>query len=231
MDKYLMGRTFEGKGEQPLMLVENKQYIHYNKGSVIMYALSDFIGEEKLNAAIRSYLEKNRYSGPIYTNSIELVDYIRRAVPDSLAYLTSDMFEKITLYENFVKSMSYKQLPNKTYSVSISVGSAKFYADSRGKQTSAKVNDYMDVGIFGSTTKDGKETEKQLLLHRIKMDQPEKTFRFVVKDKPESAGIDPYLKLIDRNPDNNRYKFGEKPVIPDLNTESRNANFIQVKSE
>lgn len=220
MDKYLNGRTFEGKGELPLMLVENQQYIHYNKGSVIMYALRDFIGEEKLNAAIRAYLQKTRFSGPIYTNSVEFVEYIRRAVPDSLAYLTADMFEKITLYENYVKALNYQQLPDKTYKVTVSVGSTKYHADSTGKQTTAKVNDYMDIGIFGKTSTNGKETEKQLLLQRVKIDQPEKTFSFIVKEKPVSAGIDPYLRLIDRKPTNNQYKFGETPVKPDLKNES-----------
>lgn len=216
MDKYLMGRTFEGKGELPLMLVENQQYIHYNKGSIIMYALRDFIGEEQLNAAIRGYLQKNRFYGPMYTNSVEFVDAIRKVVPDSLAYLVADMFEKITIYENYVKSLSLKPLANQKYAVTLTVGSAKFYADSIGQQTTATVKDYMDIGIFGTTKTGGKETEKQLLLQRIKMDAPEKTFSFVIAEKPTSAGIDPYLKLIDRTPGNNKYKFGETPTIPDL---------------
>jgi ABC-2 type transport system permease protein len=214
MDKYLMGRTFEDKGELPLMLVENQQYIHYNKGSLIMYALRDYIGEEKLNSAIRAYLGKTRFSGPIYTNSVEFVDYIRRAVPDSLSYLIPDMFEKITLYENYIKQLSYQAMPDKRYKVKLTVGSAKFYADSLGKLTSAKVNDYIDIGIFSGNG--GKEStdEKQLLLKRIKMDQPEKTFEYIVNEKPEHAAIDPYLLLIDRNRENNKCKFGEKPEKP-----------------
>lgn len=216
MDKYLLGRTVEGKGELPLMLTENQQYIHYNKGSIIMYALKDFIGEDSLNAAIRAYLNKTKFSGPIYTNSVEFVDYIRRAVPDSLSYLVGDMFEKITIYENYVKSLSYKQLPDKSYKVTLTVGSAKFYSDSVGKQKAAKVNDYMDVGVFTSATVKGSETEKQLLLQRIKMDKPEQTFEFIVKEKPVSAGIDPYLKLVDRTPKNNKYKFTETPSKPNL---------------
>lgn len=230
MDKYLLGRTFEGKGELPLMLTENQQYIHYNKGSVIMYALKDFVGEEVLNAAIRAYLNKTKFAGPIYTNSVEFVDYIRRAVPDSLSYLVGDMFEKITLYENYVKSLSYQQLPDKSYKVTLTVGSAKFYSDSVGRQKATKVNDYMDVGVFTSVAVKGKETEKQLLLQRIKMDKPEKTFEFIVSEKPVSAGIDPYLKLVDRTPKNNKYKFGETPSKPNLK-EGNVADFIQIGAD
>jgi aminopeptidase N len=43
-DNYLRGRGQEGIGELPLMRVEDQQYIHYNKGSVVMYALRALIG-------------------------------------------------------------------------------------------------------------------------------------------------------------------------------------------
>ena len=225
MDKYLQGRTIEGKGEMPLMLTENQQYIHYNKGSVVMYALKDFIGEEKLNAAIRAYLNKNKFGGPIYTNSIEFVDYIRNATPDSLRYLITDLFEKITIYENYVKALSVQQLPNKSYKVNITVGSAKFYSDQLGKATKASVNDYMDIGIFGNNTDKGKTSDKVLLMQRIKMNKPEQSFEFILQEKPTSAGIDPYLKLIDRTPKNNTYKFGETPSKPNLDPTSNTMTF------
>src|SRR5262249_21032096 len=41
MHQYLTGRGDERQKELPLALVENQPYIHYNKGSVAMYALQD----------------------------------------------------------------------------------------------------------------------------------------------------------------------------------------------
>lgn len=216
MDRYLMGRTAEWRGELPLMLCENQQYIHYNKGSVVMYALMDFLGEETLNGAIRAYLDKTKFSGPPYTNSIAFVEQIKAVTPDSLQYLVEDLFERITLYENYVKSLEYKRLPDSSYKVTLIVGSAKFYADSMGKQTKADVKDYMDIGIFGMKETKGVKKETVLTMQRVRMVKPEMTFEFIVPEKPESAGLDPYLKLIDRTPKNNTYKFGEKPETPDL---------------
>lgn len=219
MDKYLLGRTMENKKEVPLMLCENQGYIHYNKGSVIMYALRDYLGEERLNTALKAYIERYKFQEPPYTNAIEFVDYLRAATPDSLKYIIKDMFETITIYENYVKDLSYSATPDGKYQVSLTVGSAKFRADSLGKNTRVPVADYMDVGIFaGINTKGG---AKELLLQRIKMDKPEKTFTFVVNEKPLSAGIDPYHKLIDRAPDNNTWKFGSKP--PKANTDAKEA--------
>jgi ABC-2 type transport system permease protein len=224
MDNYLGGRTVEGKGELPLMYCENQQYIHYRKGSVVMYAMQDLIGEKVLNGAIKAYLDSNRFKGPLYPNAIELVTNIKRATPDSLQYAITDMFEKITIYENYVKALAYKELPGKKYEVTLTVGSAKYYSDSIGKQKDAVVNDYMDIGIFSENKAENKLKEKPLILQKIKMDKPEKTFTYIVNEKPYSAGIDPYLKLIDRTPDNNSSQFGKTPKIPDLDKSSKKSS-------
>ncbi|NIP83898.1 MAG: ABC transporter permease subunit, partial [Gemmatimonadetes bacterium] len=52
LDQYLQGRGGERIEELPLRLVENQGYIHYNKGSLAMYALRDHLGEDVLNARI-----------------------------------------------------------------------------------------------------------------------------------------------------------------------------------
>jgi ABC-2 type transport system permease protein len=221
MDSYLIGRTVERKGEKPLMLCEAQQYIHYNKGSVILYGLKDLLGEEKLNTAIKAYLETFRFKGPLYANTVALVNEIKSVTPDSLYYAVNDMLENITLYENYVKTLQYKELPDKKYEVTLTVGSAKFYADSLGKQTKTYVSDYMDIGVFSKNNDTKGAKEKQLVLRKIKMDAPEKTFKFMVDEKPFSAGIDPYLKLIDRTPDNNTAEFGKSPKVPNTEDDSK----------
>ncbi|MBM3442315.1 MAG: hypothetical protein FJX89_06385 [Bacteroidetes bacterium] len=217
MDRYLLGRVGEWRGEMPLMLVENQQYIHYNKGSVVMYALQDYLGEARLNGAIRTYLEKTRFSGPPYTNSIDFVDHIRAVTPDTLQYLVTDLFEKITIHENYVKALDTSRLPDGRYRVTLTVGSAKFYADSLGRERKVKVADLIDVSVFGTRMERGKERQVTLASQRVWMDKPEKTFEWLLKEKPHSAGIDPNHLLIDRNAKNNTARFGEKPVVPDLN--------------
>jgi aminopeptidase N len=57
LDMYLSGRGGELVEELPLELVERQPYIHYRKGSLVLYALKDAIGEERLNRALRRYVE------------------------------------------------------------------------------------------------------------------------------------------------------------------------------
>ena len=54
LDTYLTQRTFETKRENALMYNDGQGYIHYQKGSLIFYALSDYIGEKVLNETYTS---------------------------------------------------------------------------------------------------------------------------------------------------------------------------------
>ena len=222
LNKYLIGRATEKKKELPIMLAENQQYIHYNKGCLIMYALKDYIGEDSVNSALKRYIKKVAFQNPPYTTSKEFVANMKLSTPDSMQYVIKDLFEDITVYENYVKDLKSVKQPNGKYKVTLTVGSAKFKADSLGKSKAVAVNDWMDIGIFTQQDVNGKKTDKELLLQKIKMDKPVKTFEFMVDKEPVSAGLDPYNKLIDRIPDNNRCKFGATPKPADINANSSN---------
>lgn len=215
MNQYLQGRALERKKEMPLMYCENQQYIHYNKGSVIMYALKDYIGEDSLNAALAKYIKKVAYQEPPYTNSVEFVNYLRAATPDSLKYIIHDMFETITLYENKAGKCSYVKLPDGRYKVKMEVECTKMRADSIGKMKKLdQVADWIDIGVFGSKEVNGKKTETELYLKKHLINKEKMSFEFIVNDEPVKVGIDPYNKLIDRNPDNNirSMKDGDVPT-------------------
>ena len=100
LDRYLQGRGRERVREMPLLQVEDQPYIHYCKGSLIMYALRDFIGEDVFNGALRRFMKATAYQEPPYTNSRELLERIREVIPEHLRYFAEDMFETITLYDN-----------------------------------------------------------------------------------------------------------------------------------
>jgi ABC-2 type transport system permease protein len=222
LNKYLLGRATEKKKELPIMFAENQQYIHYNKGCLIMYALRDYIGEDSVNAALKRYIKKVGFQSAPYTTAKEFVANMKLSTPDSMQYVIKDLFEDITVYENYVKELKSVKQADGRYKVTITVGSAKFKADSLGKSKSVAVNDWMDIGIFNQVEVNGKKEDKELLFKKIKMDKSTKSFDFIVNKEPTSAGLDPYNKLIDRMPDNNRCKVGSIPTPPDLDANSAN---------
>ncbi|MEM7551365.1 MAG: M1 family aminopeptidase [Bacteroidota bacterium] len=200
LNSYLIGRTFEQKKEQPLEFVEGQGYIHYRKGSLIMYALQDYIGEDSVNIALKRFVNDWGFKDAPYPTSKDLLGYFKEVTPDSLQYLYKDMFETITLFENKTEEAEFTELPDGKYKVDLTVSSIKYRADSLGTEDSIPLDDWIDIGVFAKD-EDGKD--KLIYLEKKKIDKEENEFEIIVSEKPEKAGIDPINKLIDRNPSDN----------------------------
>ena len=225
LDRYLTDRTFELKRENALMYNDGQGYIHYQKGSLIFYALSDYLGEKKLNNTLSNYVEKVAFQNPPYTTSIDLVNHIKVATPDSLNYLIEDMFETITLYENKAVSAESKKLENGKYQVDFEFMVSKYRNNEKGKifygdrekdsifyktddmrrpKYSVYLNDYIDIGLFGE------DEDNELYLKKHKISSINNKISIILDQKPYEIGIDPYNKLIDVNSDDNRKKINYK---------------------
>jgi len=199
LDRYLRGRSGEVRQEPPLALVQREPYVWYYKGALVMYAMSDYIGEEKLNGALRDFLQKNRYAQGPYPDTRGFVEAIRAATPAELQYMVTDMFDSIVLYENKAVSATYEQTPDHKYRVTLKVRVQKHKADGQGNETPMPLKDLIEVGVFSGT----KEHLKELHLEKKWFTLELNTLEFVVDEKPTFAGIDPYNVLIDREPDDN----------------------------
>ncbi len=195
LDRYLQGRATERKRELPLMLVENQPYIHYNKGSLVMYALREYIGEEALNRALAKYVKAVGFQRPPFTNSIEFVDFIRAETPEKYAYLIEDLFETITLYDNRMLSAKATENGGK-WEVEVEVMSKKFRASESGEETEVELDDWIEIGLLDD---DG----EFLYREKHQLSDEKTTLTVTVDAKPAKAGIDPIVMLVDRNPDDN----------------------------
>ncbi len=195
LDRYLLGRASERDKELPLMLVENQPYIHYAKGSVVMYALREYLGEEALNRALAAYIAKVGFQKPPYTTSIEFVEAIRAQTPPKYAYLIEDLFETITLYDN--RALEAKATANgDRWDVELKLMSTKFRASQSGQETEIPLDDWIEVGVLD-------EDGEFLYREKHQLSAAETTITVTVDGKPYEAGIDPIVMLVDRNPDDN----------------------------
>jgi ABC-2 type transport system permease protein len=228
LDDYLLQRTLERKRENALMYNDGQGYIHYQKGSLVFYALSDYIGEEKLNGALKKYVEKVKFQEPPYTTSIDMVNYIKEVTPDSLQYIIKDMFETVTLYRNRVLEAKTTELENGKFQVDIEFEVLKYRNDEKGRKyygekvgdtlsyktdkmkkpiLSVPLADYIDIGIFTEEEVDGKKQEVELYLKKHKITAINNKITIIVDKKPAEIGVDPYNKLIDTQSDDNRRKL------------------------
>ena len=206
MDRYLSSRGRERLKERPLALVESNQgYIHYRKGSAVMYYLKEMIGEQKINRVLRGLVDKFGYAAAPYPTSLDLIDALRKETPDDLQYIIDDLFHQITLFANRTLEASYVEREDGKFDVTIEVQCQKFQADDQGVETEVPVNDWIEIGAFAKPEK-GRRYGATLHRERVKIDKATQSFTFTVDQVPAKAGVDPFALLIDRMPDDNLKK-------------------------
>jgi aminopeptidase N len=205
LDAYLRRRGGDPVEELPLERVENQQYIHYNKGSLVMYLLQDRLGEDSVNRALRTMLNKYKFKGAPYPRSIELVDAFRKEAkaPEDQALIT-DLFERITIYDLKVGEAKATRRADGKWDVVVPVEAKKSYADGQGNEKPAAFADRIPIGLFTAEPGRGAfDRRNVIVMQRQPVRSGKQVFRFVTNRKPTHAGIDPYNFYIDRDSDDN----------------------------
>jgi ABC-2 type transport system permease protein len=205
LDFYLQGRRKEAAREQPLARVNKQGYIHYNKGSIVMYLIQDRLGEERVNEVLRGLIDRYRFKGAPYARSSDLVDgLLELARTPAERELILDLFYRITLYDLRVKQASVRRLADGQYETTIDIVGGKSYVDEDGNEAQAPLDEQIDVGVFTMRPDDRDfGSEHVLQMQRLSIRAGEQQVRLVTKDKPLYAGVDPYLTFIDRNSNDN----------------------------
>ena len=204
LDRYLRSRGGEVIEELPLDRVENQQYIHYRKGSLVMYRLKDALGEARVNAALSRYVMRYRFKGAPYPRSLDLIAEFRKGASPAENALITDLFQRITLYDVKTRTAATRRLPDGRYETVLTVEAHKLYADGKGKETEAPMNEIAEFGAFSAMPGREKFAASDVLaLQRLPLHTGTQTIRLVTAKKPAFAGADPYNIRIDRNSDDN----------------------------
>lgn len=204
LDQYLRERGGELVEEQPLMRVENQQYIHYRKGSLVFYRLRDEIGEAALNRALKRFLVDKGYQQAPYTTSRELLAYIRAEAPQDKQALITDLFEKIVFYDNRVTEAKAHKRADGQWDVTMTLHLAKMEADGKGKETPRVYDEPVEIAVF-ARAKGAKERDERVLFSDKRVLQgSDPVLTVTVKEQPFDVGVDPYNKMIDRVSRDNR---------------------------
>lgn len=192
LSHYLDGRGLEPNQEYPLYRVEHQPYIYYDKGGQVMYTLAQYVGEHKIDAALAAFDRAYKFHGAPYPTTLDMLRYLRAATPPRYAYLISDDFTHITLYDARPVRAAYVEMPDGRYRVTLTVDVAKYRADGKGEERRVGLDDWLYLGVRSGAG-------QYLYLQRRQITAPEMTFSVTVDGKPAMAGIDPLDMLINRD--------------------------------
>ncbi|MEM7246652.1 MAG: M1 family aminopeptidase [Acidobacteriota bacterium] len=203
LDMYLHGRSLEAKKEVPLLRVENQHYIHYQKGSLVMYRLRQLLGEDVVNEALKSYIEEVGFQEPPYTTARDFLAQLRAVTPPKYQETVTDLFERVVLYENAVEEATWVENVDGGYEVELTFTAKKLHADELGEQTEVELGDWIEIGV--------RDSLYRLLyreLHHVS--EAETRLTLTVPKRPWTVSVDPLCLLVDRDPNDNEIRVREK---------------------
>ena len=189
--KYINSRKGEPYYERPLSKVAGYQSsIYYQKGGVSMKALANYLGKELIFNTLKKVIDSYAFQRAPYPTTLEFENILD--VPDSLKYYADDMLNKITFYDNDVREATYERNEDLEYFLAAKIEGEKFYANGKGEEMAAEMNDWVEVGIY---TTDNEE----IYLNKIQIKGGEHVYHFKLDRKPAKIVIDPYYSLIDKD--------------------------------
>ena len=178
-------------------------YLSYRKGPFALYALSEYIGDERVNEALRRLLEKHRPEEAPLATTLDLYRELQAVTPDSLQYLLHDLFEVNTYWELETERATAEPTGEGAWQVTLDVRARKVVVDEAGAETERPMNDWVEIGVFAPAEKGHEELSAPLYVQKHRIRSGEQTITVTVPRKPVRGGIDPNHLLIDLETDDN----------------------------
>ncbi|MEI5640261.1 MULTISPECIES: ABC transporter permease/M1 family aminopeptidase [unclassified Pseudoalteromonas] len=200
LDSYLRGRGSDPYEERALARTVGQQYIHYNKGSVVMLALHDLLGEQRLNRALREFLDDYRFRTDVFPTTLDFLTYLKDGASEQEQVFIEDQFNAITLYELKLADVEVQEAvqEGELHTMTLTVNAAKKHADGEGNEEEIPLNQEIDIALFSADPNTIQSDETLLYLQKHVITSGENKIELKVKELPKFAGVDPFVKLIDK---------------------------------
>jgi ABC-type transport system involved in multi-copper enzyme maturation permease subunit len=169
-------------------------YAGYRKGPFAFYALSEYVGEARMNAALKTLIEKKTKPMPALATTLDLYRELEAATPDSMRSLLYDLFAVNTWWRFDTKKATAVQTSDGKWQVTFDIDAHKTRADSTGREHEVPIQELVELAVFAPAGA-GEVLGKPLYLGRHHLEPGRQTITVTVSEKPARGGIDPYNLL------------------------------------
>jgi hypothetical protein len=183
------------------LLRANDRFLYYRKGPLVLYAVREYVGAERVEAALRRLFERHGSRKPPLPTTLDLYRELQAVTPEELQYLLADLFEANTYWELAAKRVEAERTGTGEWRVTLDVRARKVVVDEAGVETEVPMDDLVEVGVFAAAGDGEPGVPPYLRMHRVR--SGEQRITLTVPWEPARAGIDPRNLLIDVEPGDN----------------------------
>lgn len=181
------------RGEPLLQALD--PYLSRRRGPLAMVALSEYVGEDRVNGAIRRLIETHDAPGAPPATTLDLHRELRAVTPDSLGYLLHDLFEVNALWHLETERATAEPIGDGAWRVTLDVRARKTVYEATGEVREVPMDEWVPIGVFAGVEEGEEELSAPLHVEKHRVRSGEQTITVTVPSRPVLAGIDPYHLL------------------------------------
>ena len=166
-------------------------WANYRKGPYAFHALSEYMGEERVNGALRRLVATKASS---FATTLDMYRELQAVTPDSLKPLLHDLFEVNSWWTFDTRQARAVRTGAGTWEVTLDVEAHKVVGDSAGVDREMPMNEWVEIGVFAAAGP-GEMLGKPLYVEKHRIASGRQTITVTVLQEPARAGIDPYNLL------------------------------------
>lgn len=197
--RYLRGRVNQLKPELPLYAAQGDQnHLFYAKGGYAMYHLTELLGEQVMNQALRQLLQTHAYPFDLPL-STDFIDILTQVAPSAASKKIDELLKQVVLYDFKITNANYKPLSDGLYQVSLELDNKKYQVNERREQIEIALSEDVEIAFY-----DDYPSEQTLItIVQPRLSRDGQKLQFIVEKEAKYLQVDPKLMFIDVNRQNN----------------------------
>jgi ABC-2 type transport system permease protein len=202
-DQYQVPRTLA----MPPLLRATEQFLNYRKGPLALYAMSQYIGRDQVNLALRRLLDAHPRGGTPLATTLDLYRELQAVTPLRYRGVLRDLFTVNAYWELSATQATSKQLADGRWQLTLDLRARKLVVDLKGVQHEQPLDEWVEIGVYPGAAQRLENRQvvigKPIYLGKHRITAATQSVTVVVPDEPGHVGVDPRSLLIDVRPRDN----------------------------
>ena len=183
------------------LLRATEQFLSYRKGPLALYTLSQYIGTDHMNLALRRLLDKHPPGSTPLATTLDLYGELRAVTPTQYRSLLHDLVAANTYWELSASQATARKTAAGRWDVTIELQARKLVVDDAGAEIDKPLDEWVEIGVFPGAARKHENGEvvvgKPLYLKKHRLTAQRQTVTVSVPGQPGHVGVDPRALLID----------------------------------
>lgn len=185
----------------PPLLRATDQFMSYRKGPLALYAMSQYIGRDQINQALRRLLDAHPPGREPLATTLDLYRELQAVTPAHYRGVLHDLFAANTYWELSATQASSRRLDDGRWELTLDVRARKFVVDEKGAEHEQTLDEWVEIGVYPGQAQRQENRQvivaKPIYLDKHHITQSAQSITVVVPGEPGHAGIDPRSLLVD----------------------------------